>query len=234
MDKKKSVTEAIYSICSYESLGHTTNYDASEATTLSRLEFNKQKYSNLFSKYQADDQITESIHKRKSARIFSATPINEDEIIKILFNAYSLKDNNGSFTIPQAGGLGVMKLNVLTNKNHSWGISSYNHLTYELINLEENTDNITKLFYTKSIDFNTASHCIIISCNLNAFSKVYLARAFKFSCFQAGHIAQNIILVATLLGIKTIALGSLVEEEIKKSCHLDVDQYPLYAVILGK
>lgn len=234
MDKKISAAEAMYSICSYEFLGHTTNYDSSEATTFSRLEFNEQKYNNVLSKYQINDQITDSIHNRKSVRRFSATPINEDEIIKILFNAYSLKDNNGSFTIPQAGGLGVMKLNVLTNKNHFWDIFFYNHLNYELIKLEKNTDNINKLFYTKSIDFSTASHCIIISCNLNAFSKVYLTRAFKFSCFQAGHIAQNIILVATLLGIKTIALGSLVEEEIKRSCYLDTDQNPLYAVILGK
>jgi SagB-type dehydrogenase family enzyme len=232
-NKKRSSVETIYFAGSYEFLGHTTNYDCERVTDLNVGEkFNEALYAELINNYEANS-LTHLIHKRKSVRRFSDSSISINEISEILFNAYSLKDAEGSMTIPVAGGLSIMSLLVFLYENNSWIAYKYNHLNYHLEKLDNSIENLSKFFYTQSVDFNSAKACIIISSELCALSQVYLSRAFKFSAFQAGHVAQNILLTATALGLNGIPLGSLIESEIMTSFDM-VDEYPLYAVVLGR
>lgn len=233
-DKKQSAAEIIYSACSYERLGHTTNYEFEKISDfIADKEFNNSQYLE-FIKTHSINTISHTIHKRKSDRSFSGATLSDNEILQILFNAYSLKNVEGSMTIPQAGGLNIMRLHVFLKETNYWKGYLYNHLSYQLEELNKTAEDLSKFFYTKSVDFKNAGACILISSNLSKFSKIYLSRAFKFSSFQAGHLAQNILLTATALELKSVPLGSLIESVIINVCDLKNEYFPLYAVVLGK
>ena len=227
MNIKKSAAESIFQICSYEHLGVLTNYDSNN---LAKCDFDHDLYRSSLSKFQTST-LSRIIHNRKSYRVFNNT-FEENTLQSILFNAYSLTDQNGSYTIPQAGGLPTMGLIIISNCEKKWQLYKYNPSKYELNYICPMGVALDALFYTKSIDFDSAKYCIIITSDLETISKQYLARGFKFSCFQAGHIAQNILLYSTELNIKAIPLGSLIEDNIQKTCLLPTNYYPLYAVIM--
>ena len=228
MNNKKTAAELIFQICSYEHLGSAANYEHDNPPFYSGFDANL--YLNAREKNK--NILSNAIHERESYRKFNENQVNETILQEILFNAYSLKNNTGSYTIPQAGGLPTMNLIVLGNTKGA-EVKVYNHdpKTYELNYEKSLTTSLETLFYSKSIDFNSANYCIIICSDLQILSKQYLARGFKFACFQAGHIAQNILLNAAVQGINAIPLGSLIEKNISTHC-LSTDNYPLYAVIM--
>lgn len=233
MNKKMSSVEIIYQASSYRNLGHITNYECQTAFSSYRPFFNHDAYQRELL-HARGSEITRLIHERATHRAFSGNTIQRQDLLYLLFNAYSLKNEIGSFTIPQAGGLMVMSLYVLENKKSHWQSHRYDPTNYTLI---KNTDAPVKLesiFYTKSVSFESSSHCIIIASRLALFSQIYLTRAYKFACFQAGHIAQNLLLTAINRKIRGVTLGALIEDEIAKACSLDKEEYPLYAVVLGK
>jgi hypothetical protein len=228
-DDKKTAAEAIFKLCSYDNLGPTTNYDLDQQTSSVDI-LDNIKYQKILAQY-CENQISEAIHKRSSSREFNSNNISDTDLGKILFDAYSLKGAS-SYTIPQAGGIGCMELIVLSRHDNTWDISIHDPRHYDLKKQNDKIDDISKLFYTKSIDFDSAHHCVIIACDIKKLSDQYLARAYKFACFQAGHIAQNIILRATQLNIGSVVLGSLIESEINSSCTVLKKPYPLYAVVM--
>lgn len=230
MNKKMSSVEIIYLASSYRHLGHTTNY---EVASCPRPIFNSDAYQKELSLHSNSSEITRLIHERETHRTFSGNTIQPKDLLYLLFNAYSLKTETGSFTVPQAGGLMVMSLYVLENKKSHWEFYQYDPINYTLIKKNDSPVKLESILYTKSVAFESASHCIIIASRLALFSKVYLTRAYKFACFQAGHIAQNLLLTAMTRKIKAVTLGALIEDEIANACRLDKDEYPLYAVVLG-
>src|SRR3990167_582736 len=224
MNNKKTASELMFQICSYDHLGSAVNYEPNTQAPL--LDFDFDRYSYFLGNTNTKI-LVKAIHERESCRNFYKNQFGTTTLQEILFNGYSLKSNTGSYTIPQAGGLPAMSLIVLSysHKDRELKLYNYDPKTYELNDVKILNTPLEKLFYTKSINFNSVNHCIIIISDLQTLSKQYLARGFKFACFQAGHIAQNILLCAASLGIKAIPLGSLVENNITKYC-LSSDLYP--------
>lgn len=234
MKSKLTAVEIMYHASSYAHLSHSTNYDCETAALHAGPYYNPNAYQINLAHYTQKNSMTSFIHARESARVFSGEMLSQLEILHLLFNGYSLKSFNGSFTVPQAGALAVMLLVVLENKQTHWESRRYDSINYTVIHSTQESIELASLFYTKSVDLRNASHCIIIASQLKLFSQIYLARAYKFACIQAGHIAQNIIVTATSKKIKTIPLGSLIEDQIIQACGLNADEFPLYAVLLGK
>lgn len=229
MSNKKTAAELLFQICSYEHLGAAANYEHDNQPGFS--DFNAHRYLDARNKNDKNI-LSNAIHERESCRKFCENQVSVTMLQEILFNSYSLKNDRGSYTIPQAGGLPTMNLIVLDNtKSEEIKLYNYNPKTYELNYTKSLTTSLEALFYSKSIDFNSANYCMIICADLQTLSKQYLARGFKFACFQAGHIAQNILLNAAALDISAISLGSLIEKDISTHC-LSTEDYPLYAVVM--
>ena len=229
MSNKKTAAELLFQICSYEHLGAAANYEHDNHPGFS--DFDAHRYLDARDKNHRNI-LSNAIHERRSCREFCENQVSVTMLQEILFNSYSLKSEQGSYTIPQAGGLPIMNLTVLGNtKGEEIKLYNYDSKTYELNYAKSLTTLLEALFYSKSIDFNSANYCIIICADLQTLSKQYLARGFKFACFQAGHIAQNILLNAAALDISAISLGSLIEKDISTHC-LSADDYPLYAVVM--
>ncbi len=68
--------------------------------------------------------------------------------------------------------------------------------------------------------------------NLNYVKQKYGERAYRFILLEAGHIAQNIGLACTSLGVSQLPLGGFCEKMIEEKIG-DSDMIALYAMALG-
>ncbi len=62
----------------------------------------------------------------------------------------------------------------------------------------------------------------------------YGARALRFLLIEAGHLAQNLCLLASSLGLCTLPLGGFYEREIVRQLALPASDEVLYLLLCGK
>jgi SagB-type dehydrogenase family enzyme len=63
----------------------------------------------------------------------------------------------------------------------------------------------------------------------------YGERAYRFVLLEAGHIAQNMLLVGECLGHGTLPLGGYVDDQINDLVGVDgCDRAVVYGVLLGR
>lgn len=128
MSNNKTAAELIFQICSYEHLGAAANYEHDNHPLFS--DFDAVRYLNAREKNHKNI-LSNAIHERESCRKFSENQIGIDMLQEILFNAYSLKNDKGSYTVPQAGGLPAMNLRLLRNiKGEDVKLYNYDPKTY--------------------------------------------------------------------------------------------------------
>lgn len=91
-------------------------------------------------------------------------------------------------------------------------------------------DEISKAFIQKYL-VNSAQFTIVLSCDVTSISKKYTDISYKLVQQEAGHIGQNIQLVANYLGLESVPLGGFYDIELSKL--LGDNQTSLYAFLLG-
>jgi SagB-type dehydrogenase family enzyme len=63
----------------------------------------------------------------------------------------------------------------------------------------------------------------------------YGERGYRFVLFEAGHIAQNILLEATALGLGAVPVAGFVDDEVNALIDLNgVDEASLYLIVVGQ
>ncbi|OEG20276.1 hypothetical protein BCR25_00145 [Enterococcus termitis] len=91
-------------------------------------------------------------------------------------------------------------------------------------------EEISKAFIQKYL-VHTAQFAIALSCDMTSISKKYTDISYKLVQQEAGHIGQNIQLVANYLGLESVPLGGFYDIELSKL--LGDNQTSLYAFLLG-
>src|SRR3989344_2054537 len=61
----------------------------------------------------------------------------------------------------------------------------------------------------------------------------YGANAYRFALLEAGHMAQNIYLISTALGIGCCASGGTIADTITEALDLSDAEIPIYSLALG-
>jgi SagB-type dehydrogenase family enzyme len=228
---KKSSAEKIYDIMTFNKLGVATSCSSALRKYLAAGSFSEHDFLRVKNRCTAQSLLN-VLQNRTSCRRFSPEMLTLSNLASILLCAYSLKNKQGSFTVPLAGGLAVMQISLLVRREDAWWVYTWNPISYKLQKIAKLKTQIRNLFFNKTTDISLASGIVIINAQLNILAKQYGARAYKFACIQAGHIAQNILLAAQECKVESLVLGALKENEISDALSLSTSR-PLYAVVLG-
>ena len=62
----------------------------------------------------------------------------------------------------------------------------------------------------------------------------YGQRGYRFVLFEAGHLGQNLYLVAAALGLGPVAIGGFFDDEVHELARLPSDEQVLYMVCIGQ
>jgi SagB-type dehydrogenase family enzyme len=92
---------------------------------------------------------------------------------------------------------------------------------------------LSYLFMGQTLVTESAFICVITA-EFSRLMRKYGDRGYRYVLIEAGHVAQNVNLVATSLGLGSCNLGGFFDRELGQLLQLDLDEeFPLYGVAVG-
>ena len=217
-----------------ESTGHPKQYPALSSIPL------KSSRLSRWAKWLSG--MTGIFKRRATVRDFSAT-ISQVMLANLLLTALQpgkmRSEGLRQRPYPSAGGLYGVSSYLLSRSVDGIKSGMYNinadRQCLEQIDLFESVDSCDRWIKRNIVGegaIQQAPAYIILAGNLQLIEKKYSDRAYRFLLLEAGHIAQNIGLVATMLNMAHVPLGGFCENNIEKFI-ADPDMLALYVIAVG-
>lgn len=180
------------------------------------------------------------LKKRRSARGFKGRGISLENISRLLIcgAGINVKTKEGEFlrTYPSAGARYPLEVYLisLNNKNGiKKGVYHFNvkHSLLETVSKDADKKYISGIFEQKIAE--KASLLFVITAVPQRTLEKYGKRGWRYVLFEAGHLAQNIYLLAEENRLKCCAIGAFLDKDLGKVLHLREEfEFPLYVLSL--
>lgn len=203
---------------------------------------NKIKLTKSFSKQEIS--LLYALKNRRSVRKFSGTPISVEELSFLLLYSSGIVDSGpgpdeSKRPYPSAGArypLEIYPLVINEGGGIKEGLYHYNVKEHCLeILLQEN---LRRWLLESTGNFKSiikASVVFIITGVLDRTRVKYGDRAYRYILMEAGHMSQNLLLLATGLGMASLAVGGYIDSKVAELLNLElVKEVPLYMIVVGK
>jgi SagB-type dehydrogenase family enzyme len=188
--------------------------------------------------------LAEAITARVSCREMAPSPLSLPDVAALLHYAYGVTRDKTqthalrSFRVVPSGG-GLFPLEIFFHSTHIVGLEPglyhYNPVEHHLRHLKcaDCTSDIAGgTVYPKLAE--GASLIIFITALFERSVFKYRDRGYRFVMLEAGHVAQNLNLVATALGLGCINIGGFFDRAVDDLLGLDgVTHSTLYLVAVG-
>lgn len=182
----------------------------------------------------------QALEERRSIRTFSDRNMTEAELSQLLFSGQGITGRTGGRNlraVPSAGATYPMELYAVVNsvEGIDSGIYRYVPDSHELILLKKG--DFGGPFRGACLGqtwLETASVNLIITAVPDRISGRYGDRSPRYILFEAGHIAQNILLQAVSLGLGAVPIGACRDEEVNAIMSLDgITEQTVYIITVG-
>lgn len=196
-------------------------------------------------KDMATENVLETLSRRRSIRNFSNEKVSMEELSTVLHYSSGLtgeyeesehKPRLYLFAYPSAGGLMPLNSFIFINNvdNIERGIYYYDPVRHSLRVIKNfcSDDDHIKCTMSKELA-QKASFIVYITGSLDLTGYKYSNRAYRFIMLEAGHLAQNLYLTSTAIGLGAVASGGFLDYELKEAVSLEED-YVLYEVFVGR
>ena len=155
---------------------------------------------------------------------------------RLLFFAHGVQASGQRGPVPSAGGLQAVEL-YLVNCAASWlpaGVYHYARAAHLLAQLVPNANRLAWLERVPSLQLveGGALLWIVVGDGARVTAK-YGARGLRFLLLEAGHLMQNLCMLAASLGLITVPLGGFFESEIAAELQLPAADEVLYVGVCG-
>ncbi len=182
--------------------------------------------------------LVSAIKNRTSKQNMVPGQFNLEDIANLLLSSYSLKDHHYSRHAPSAGALYPIEIYFHFSGQKSDidpALYYYNPLQKELRQLTNKNCNtqVQNILMQPELVENSSLQ-IFLTAVFSRSTKKYSDRGYRFAFLEAGHIAQNINLIATAMNLASINIGGYYEEEANKFLKIDgLYQSVIYMVLVG-
>ena len=170
--------------------------------------------------------------ERRSHRAFSPRVLTADEMGALCWSAQGITDEKTGYrAVPSAKALFPMTLYVAD----TGGVHVYVPAEHALRPTAEH--DIRRQLRAATFDqdcVGTAPACFIITMDESVFGVEPDERTRSACLLEAGHIAQNILLMATALGLGGVPVGAFNEDEIAKLIGFPAGHRLAYIVPVGE
>ncbi len=171
--------------------------------------------------------LWEALRKRRSRRSYGGAPLTSGELSQLLWAACGASERIGGFlfrTAPSAGALFPIETYVAVRvvAGLEGGLYHYNVADHTLEELRKGdiSREVTKAALGQRM-VETADAVFFFSAVFDRSAVKYLERAYRYVYLDTGHIAQNLFLAATALGIGACPIGALFDDEINNVLGVD-------------
>jgi len=175
--------------------------------------------------------LEEAIAKRASVRDFRQRALTQEEIGQILWSAGGQTRPWGGRTVPSAGALYPLQIDIATPE----GLFRYLPEGHRL--QPRVTGNLLAKLAAAALNQHFVAQApavVVISAVFERTKRRYGSRAERYVHMEAGHAAQNIHLEAVALGLGSVAVGAFNDGEVHRVLGLGADEKPLYLIPVGE
>lgn len=192
--------------------------------------------------------IEEVIESRRTVRRFSGESITVEQLSILLHFSYgitctisnpSLPEEHLSMrAAPSAGALYPLEIYLV-----AWNITGlesglyhYCVVTHSLEQLKAGDFAKLACEYTMADDIsNTASALFVVTAIFQRTMLKYQDRGYRFVLLEAGHLAQNMCLMAAAMNLGILPIGAFLDDELNRLLGLDgVNETAVYPLAVGR
>ncbi|CAL7960173.1 Nitroreductase domain-containing protein [Gammaproteobacteria bacterium] len=175
--------------------------------------------------------LDEAIEQRRSVRSFSNKALTQEQISQLLWAAQGITDKKRALrAAPSAGALYPLQLYVVKNDG-MWIYLPQEHSLRNIVDRDLRAELANCCLHQSAVK--QASLNIVIIADYSVIAKKYGDRAIRYTHFETGHVAQNILLEATSLGLSAVPIGAIEDAAIQKLLSLPSSQTALYVISVG-
>lgn len=183
--------------------------------------------------------VVEAIEKRRSERDFTGSPISLLELSQLLYYASGITDSRMQLrAAPSAGALYPIEIYPVVNSVEGLDRGIYRYSPQEhsltLVRKGDFRHQMAQHALGQGM-LAQASVVFLLSAIFERGEWRYGERAHRYILLEAGHISQNIYLIATSLGLGACAVGAFSDDEFNRMLGVDgKEESVLYLMVVGK
>jgi SagB-type dehydrogenase family enzyme len=165
--------------------------------------------------------LGEALERRASRREYSLAPLPLETLGRLLHASFGRHGQRRPF--PSAGGLYPLELYAFTQQVEGLpdGIWHYDPWVHELALRREGRffDAAAAICYGQAV-ITQANLLLCLSAVFARTSSKYGQRGYRYVLIEAGHVGQNLYLVADALGLAPFSIGGFFDHELNTLLHL--------------
>jgi SagB-type dehydrogenase family enzyme len=186
--------------------------------------------------------VGKAILERRTDTTFGTTPISLRDLSSLLTGGYgaterpSVVGNRRFRTVPSAGALYPLELyaHVRAVTGVEAGLYHFQASAGLLQRVRPLADEELARAFVQPEVIGAAAAVILITAVFGRTTFKYGERGYRFALIEAGHVAQNIDLIASALQLPVANLGGFFDRELEALLDIDgVEQSLVYAVAIG-
>lgn len=175
--------------------------------------------------------LAQALAKRRTHRAFSDKPLTLEQIGQLCWAAQGITEaEKGLRTAPSAGAIYPVTVYVLTRD----GVFEYLpklHALHRRAKDDIRTQPQAGPLGKKPV--RGAPVCLVLAMDPSRTAKRWPQEAERYALLEAGHIAQNVLLQATALGLVGVPVGGADEQAVAVALKLRSGQRPVYVLPVG-
>lgn len=182
-------------------------------------------------KLRGSVSLEEAMAKRASVRDFRQRSLTREEIAQILWAAGGQTRPWGGRTVPSAGALYPLEIDIVTPD----GVFRYRPDRHRLE--QRASGNVIAKLAAAAYGQNCVARApsvVVLSAVYERTRGRYGNRADRYVHMEAGHAAQNVHLEAVALGLGSVAVGAFHDDGVHRALGLARDERPLYLIPVGE
>ena len=190
-------------------------------------------------KLEGKISVEEALAGRRSRRAFKDNSLTIEQVSQLLWSAQGITDERRGYrTAPSAAALYPLDIYLVVGKDKvedlKVGVYHYNPLQHSLtIILEEDRRREISQACLDKNQIEIAPVSLIITAEFSRITDRLGKQRMYFAYMEAGHVAQNIYLQVESLGLGTVSMGGIKEENISQALNLPDQHIPLYVMPVG-
>jgi SagB-type dehydrogenase family enzyme len=184
--------------------------------------------------------IVDALKKRRSVRSFSSNSLSLDDLSFLLWASTGVQRKEQGYdfrTVPSAGALYPIETYLVVNNVEGLEKALY-HYSIEVHALEVlKVEDVAEKMAHAALNQKMLSKAPVVLIWTAVFERSkwkYAQRAYRYVYLDAGHIAQNLALSATSIGLGSCQIGAFFDDEVNQILGVDgVDESVLYLSVVG-
>jgi len=175
--------------------------------------------------------LEEALSLRRSVRAFNTEALSLAEVGQLMWAAQGITEPmRGRRTAPSAGATYPIEVFLVSRRGFGrYVVGAHSIEWYDMSDLRGALADAC----AKQDCVRDAPMDIVIASVPARTTPKYRDRAGRYIYLEAGHVAQNILLEATAMGLGAAPIGAFLEEQVSKVLGLPSNYFPLYVIPVG-